>query len=80
MITACEHSNGHYWAVFILLDEVVQSECVNVILGDSNLGKGSVYFAVREVVLSECVNIILVVPTYANACGQSFAKLLVTAG
>ena len=47
---------------------------------DSNLGKGSVYFAVREVVLSECVNIILVVPTYANACGQSFAKLLVAAG
>ena len=47
---------------------------------DSNLGKGSVYFAVREVVLSECVNIILVVLTYANACVQSFAKLLVTAG
>ena len=32
MITACDHSNDHYWAVFILLYEVVQSECVNVIL------------------------------------------------
>ena len=47
---------------------------------DSNLGKGSVYFALREVVLSEWVNVILVVPTFANACVQSLAKLLVTAG
>lgn len=32
MITARDHSNDYYWAVFILLYEVVQSECVNAIL------------------------------------------------
>lgn len=40
----------------------------------------AVFILLYEVVLSECVNVILVVPTYANACFQSFAKLLVTAG
>ena len=32
MMAACDHSNDHYRAVFILLYEVVQSECVTVIL------------------------------------------------
>ena len=79
MITACDHSNDHYWAVFILLYEVVQSECVNVKLVIPNQAR-AVFIWLYEVVLSECVNVILVVPTYANACVQSFAKLLVTAG